>query len=93
MGQRDAPVSYIYCFLPLFLISSFQEKYSKYYFLLFFLLKMFKKFFFSNVQYYCKHHLFGSARSIILFFLYKQLPKPFKGPLYHPCSKFIITSL
>ena len=49
--------------------------------------------FFSNVQYYCKHHLFGSARSIILFFLYKQLPKPFKGPLYHPCSEFIITIL
>ena len=27
------------------------------------------------------------------FILYQKLPQPFKVPLYHPCSEFIITSL
>ena len=83
--------SIVFCLYVLFHL--FKRNIQNIRFPFFFLFKMFKKFFFSNVQYYCKHHLFGSARSIILFFLYQKLLKPFKGLLYHPCSDFIITSL
>ena len=83
--------SIVFCLY--FLFHLFKRNIQNILFFFFFFLKCSKNLFFSNVQYYCKHHLFGSARSIILFFLYKQLPKPFKGPLYHPCREFIITSL